>query len=191
MFSFSSNIIMEYSERFQRNNDKINTKIYLLVKPRRDSNSQPRGYHGSIQLSYWAYHFNQLNFTKNEKSLQMWRMDSHHRPPAFITVALATELLHLIQNEYNLLHESSFKSSIPSRADCLHVSIFYTYLIKENCRCRCRTRICDLWLMRPTSYQLLQPAIWQPILTNELQRKQFNKVIYIKINETKQVIIWR
>lgn len=59
-----------HSERFQRNNDKINTKIYLLVKPREDSNFQPRGsFHGSIQLSYWAYHFNQLNFTKNEKKL--------------------------------------------------------------------------------------------------------------------------
>ena len=50
--------------------------------------------------------------------------------------------------------------------------------------------------LRPLGYEpselpLLQPAIWQPILTNELQRKQFNKVIYIKINETKQVIIWR
>lgn len=61
---------MEYTlNAFRGTMKKINTKIYLLVKPRGDSNSQPRGYHGSIQLSYWAYHFNQLNFTKNEKSL--------------------------------------------------------------------------------------------------------------------------
>lgn len=71
MFSFSSNHHNGiHSERFQRNNDKINTKIYLLVKPMEDSNFQPRGsFHGSIQLSYWACRFNQLNFTKNEKKL--------------------------------------------------------------------------------------------------------------------------
>lgn len=118
-------------------------------------------------------------------------MDSHHRPPAFITVALTTELLHLIRTNIIYYTKALLKAAYPHGRAAYMYQSFSPILIKENCCCRCRTRICDLWLMRPTSYQLLQPAIWQPIFTNRLQRKQFNKVIYIKINETKQVIIWR
>ena len=77
---------MEYSERFQSNNDKINTKIYLLVKPRRDSNSQPRGYHGSMQLSYWACHFNQFKILRKTK--RAYRGGGWTR---------TIDLLHLIQ----------------------------------------------------------------------------------------------
>lgn len=52
-------------------NEKIFFEIYLLGKPRGDSNSQPRGkYHGYMQLSYWATHkLTNQKFLKNERKL--------------------------------------------------------------------------------------------------------------------------
>lgn len=70
-------------------NEKIFFEIYLLGKPRGDSNSQPRGkYHGSMQLSYWATH--KLTNQNSWKMKENWdeRMDSHHRPPRTLPLAL-------------------------------------------------------------------------------------------------------
>lgn len=69
-------------------------EIYLLVKPRGDSNSQPRGKnHGSMQLSYWATHkLTNQKFLKNERNWEE-RMDSHHRPPRGFPWRSTTELL--------------------------------------------------------------------------------------------------
>lgn len=140
--------------------------------PRGDSNSQPRGC--PTALCSWATGLpvNQFKYTlrKNEKIFfrkRGWICTIDLQGP--FPWRSATELLSInIILSRHIKH--LFKSTLSSRTRC-KIDNLFTYkktiikmLISNEFRCRCRTWTDDLWLMRPTSYQLLQPAMYAAYL---------------------------
>lgn len=67
-------------------------EIYLLGKPRGDSNSQPRGIPRLYAVELLGDELTNQKFLKNERNWEE-KMDSHHRPPRGFPWCSATELL--------------------------------------------------------------------------------------------------